>query len=240
MRRKAVGVAMTLAVLVLFVVVLVAVFLGGGIVEDIAGAIGLGDAAADVWRSPGGRWRWPRRRWPTSVVYAYAPATEPPQWRWLSPGAAFGVLLWLLASAGFAVYLQNFSNFGAVYGAAGAVVVLLLWLFISANAFLLGAQFDAELDREKTAGRGAAAAQPARPRPTARRLRLRTPRAGGRSSRAAKSRGRRGLGTSRTAACGAADRVRAAEQAGGGSCSSACSAARQRRRSARYGPVRSR
>jgi membrane protein len=152
-RRKATDVAITLVVLLLFAIVLVAMFLAGGIVEDVAGAIGLGDTAADVWRIV---------RWPLAVaaaalayalVYAYAPAIYPPRWRWYSPGAAFGVLLWLLASAGFAVYLQNFSNYGAVYGAAGAVIVLLLWLYISANAFLLGAQFDAELDRQSTAGR---------------------------------------------------------------------------------------
>jgi membrane protein len=151
-RRKAVDVAMTLVVLALFIVVLVAVFLGGGIVEDIAGAIGLGDTAADVWRIA----RWPlalaAAALAYALVYAYAPAIYPPRWRWLSPGAAFGVVLWLLASAGFALYLQNFSDFGAVYGAAGAVVVLLLWLYLSANAFLLGAQFDAELERERSAG----------------------------------------------------------------------------------------
>ena len=149
-RRKLADVGMTLVVMALFVVVLVAVFLGGGIVEDIAGAIGLGDTAATVWRIV---------RWPLAVaaaalayaiVYAFAPAIRPPRWRWISPGAAFGVALWLLASAGFAVYIQNFSDYGAAYGAAGAVIVLLLWVYLSANAFLLGALFDAELDRRET------------------------------------------------------------------------------------------
>ena len=156
-RRKLVDLAITIAVLVLFLVVIVAVFVGGGIVEDIAGAIGLGDTGALVWRIV---------RWPLALaaamlayglIYAYAPAGRPgaKRFRWISPGAAFGVVLWLLASAGFALYIQNFSNYGAVYGAAGALIVLLLWLYLSANAFLLGAQLDAELDRQTAAGRAA-------------------------------------------------------------------------------------
>jgi len=105
---------------------------------------------------------WRIARWPLAIaaaavayaiVYAYAPAIRPPRWRLVSPGAAFGVALWLLASAGFAVYIQNFTDYGAAYGAAGAVIVLLLWVYLSANAFLLGALFDAELDRQDTAGR---------------------------------------------------------------------------------------
>ena len=150
-RRKLEDVGMTLVVMALFVVVLVAVFLGGGIVEDVAGAIGLGDTAATVWRIA----RWPlaiaAAALAYAIVYAYAPAIRPPRWRWISPGAAFGVALWLLASAGFAVYIQNFSDYGAAYGAAGAVIVLLLWVYLSANAFLLGAVFDAELERRRSA-----------------------------------------------------------------------------------------
>jgi membrane protein len=160
-RRKLEDVGMTLVVLALFVVVLVAVFLGGGIVEDIANRIGLGHTAATVWRIV---------RWPLAVaaavlayalVYAFAPAIRPARWRWISPGAAFGVVLWLLASAGFALYLQHFSNYGAAYGTAGAVIVLLLWIYLSANAFLLGAVLDAELERRAEARREPAAAAPA-------------------------------------------------------------------------------
>ena len=158
-RRKLGDVGMTLVVLALIVVVLLAVFLGGGIVEDIAGGIGLGDTAATVWRIV---------RWPLAIaaavlayalVYAFAPAIRPPRWRWISPGAAFGVALWLLTSAGFAVYIQNFSNYGAAYGTAGAVIVLLLWVYLSANAFLLGALLDAELELRAAARAERAAAR---------------------------------------------------------------------------------
>ena len=148
-RRKLADVGMTLVVLGLLVLVLIAVFLGGGVVDDIAGAIGLGHAGAVVW----GIARWPLAlagaMLAFTLVYAYAPDIRPPRLRWVSPGATFGVVLWIVASLGFAVYIRNFSKYGTAYGAFGAAIVLLLWLYISANAFLFGAQLNAELDHEK-------------------------------------------------------------------------------------------
>ena len=67
--------------------------------------------------------------------------------RWISPGAVVGVVLWIVASIGFAIYIKNFSSYGAAYGAFGAAIVLLLWLYLSANAFLFGAELNAELER---------------------------------------------------------------------------------------------
>jgi membrane protein len=152
-RRKLTDLAMTLVVMLLLVVVLVAIFLAGGIVRDLAGTLGLGDTGASVWRIV----RWPLALLAAIVayglVYAYAPAESRRGFRLISPGSAFGVVLWLLASAGFAIYIQNFSSYGAAYGAAGAAIVLLLWLFLSANALLLGAQFDLELERRNGAAR---------------------------------------------------------------------------------------
>jgi membrane protein len=145
-RRKLTDLAVTLLVLLLVLVVLVAIFLAGGIVRDLAGSLGLGGTGATVWRIV----RWPLALLAAMVayalVYAYAPAEGSRGFRLISPGSAFGVVLWLLASAGFALYIQNFSNYGAAYGGAGAAIVLLLWLFLSANAFLLGAEFDLELE----------------------------------------------------------------------------------------------
>jgi membrane protein len=147
-RRKLAEVGMTLVVFVLIIVVLVAVFLGGGIVDDIARGLGLGHTAATVW----GIVRWPLAVAAAmvvySLVYAYGPAIRPPALRWITPGATVGVVLWMLASVGFAVYIRNFSHYGAAYGAAGAAIVLLLWLFISSNAFLFGATLNVELERD--------------------------------------------------------------------------------------------
>ena len=146
-RRKLIDVAATLAVIVLFSVVLAAVFLGGEIAHDLFGKIGLGSTAASIWSYA---------RWPVAlvaatvaygVVYGMAPDIEPRKVRWLTPGAVVGVVLWIALSLGFSIYIRNFSSYGAAYGAFGAAIVLLLWLYLSANAFLLGAELNAELER---------------------------------------------------------------------------------------------
>src|SRR4051794_15574696 len=152
-RRKLTDIAVTLVVIVLFAIVLVALFGGGQIADDLLGRIGLGSTGKAVWSIV---------RWPVAVVaamvgyalvYSFAPNIVPRRFRWITPGAALGVILWIVASLGFAVYIKNFSTYGAAYGAFGAAIVLLLWLYISANAFLFGAEVNAELERaERGAG----------------------------------------------------------------------------------------
>ena len=152
-RRKLNDLAIASAVIVLFVIVLGAIFLGGQIADDLFGKIGLGDTAATIWSYA---------RWPVALtaaivayalVYGLAPDREPRRVRWFSPGAAIGVGLWLVLSVGFAVYVRNFASYGAVYGAFGTAIVLLLWLYLSANAFLFGAELNAELARTAQAAR---------------------------------------------------------------------------------------
>jgi len=153
-RHKLEDLMWTLLLVVLLLVVIVALFLGGGIAEDLLGTIGLGDTGATVWSII---------RWPIAlvcamltfgVIYAFAPALQPRRFRWISPGAVLGVVVWIVASIGFAIYIQNFSTYGAAYGAAGAALVLLLWLWLSSCALLFGAELNAELEREQTAGKG--------------------------------------------------------------------------------------
>jgi membrane protein len=81
------------------------------------------------------------------VLYRVAPDRASPRWRWLSLGAVVALVLWLLGSIGFSWYVDNFSNYNQTYGALAAVIILLLWLFLSAFAVLLGAEFDAETER---------------------------------------------------------------------------------------------
>jgi len=146
-RRKITDLGAALSVIVLFAVVLAAIFLGGQIADDLFGKIGLGPTAATIWSYA---------RWPVAlvaataaygIVYGLAPDIEPRKIRWITPGAVFGVVLWILLSLGFSIYIRNFSSYGAAYGAFGAAIVLLLWLYLSATAFLLGAELNAELDR---------------------------------------------------------------------------------------------
>jgi membrane protein len=84
----------------------------------------------------------------TAVVYRYAPARKPARWRWVSPGSIIAATLWLIASGLFAFYVTNFAGYAKTYGALGGVVVLLMWFFISSIVVVLGAQINAELERQ--------------------------------------------------------------------------------------------
>jgi membrane protein len=160
-RRKLIDLGMTLLILLLLLVVIGALFVGGGIAGDLLGAIGLGGTAATVWAIV----RWPLALSTALVtyglIYAYAPDREPRRLRWLTPGALAGVAIWIIASIAFGIYIRNFSTYGAAYGSAGAVVVLLLWLWLSSCAFLFGGELNAELERAETTG-GAGAVGSAR------------------------------------------------------------------------------
>ncbi|KIC51456.1 ribonuclease BN [Tateyamaria sp. ANG-S1] len=86
-----------------------------------------------------------------SVIYRLGPNLSGQRPRLISPGAVFAVVCWIAASTGFSVYLQNFGNYNEVYGSIGAVIVMLLWLFISAYLVLLGGALNAELARARRA-----------------------------------------------------------------------------------------
>jgi membrane protein len=148
-RRKLNDLLIAVVVILLFFITFVAIFLGGQIADDLLGKIGLGDTVATIWSYV---------RWPVALlavivayalVYGLAPDREPRRVRWFSAGATVGVLLWLVLSIGFSIYVRNFAHYGAVYGAFGTAIVLLLWLYLSANAFLFGAELNAELARTR-------------------------------------------------------------------------------------------
>jgi membrane protein len=155
--------AWTIVVIALGLVALVSVFLGGGIASDLFGTIGLGDTAATIWSYA---------RWVVAIaavlmlyaiVFAFGPDREPRRFRLITPGALAGVVIWIVASAGFFFYVSNFGSYGATYGAFAGAVILLLWLYISGIAFLFGAEINAELGRVGSPRRAAAQARPAAP-----------------------------------------------------------------------------
>ena len=152
-RKKAQDLAWTALVIVLGIVALVSVFLGGSVAEDVFGTIGLGETAAAIWIYA---------RWLVAlaamvvlfgVIYAFAPDLETRRFRWISPGAVLAVVVWLIASGLFFLYVSNFSDYGATYGAFAGAIVLLLWLYITSLAFLLGGELNGEIERSETAGR---------------------------------------------------------------------------------------
>jgi membrane protein len=83
-----------------------------------------------------------------AAAYRYAPDRSDARWRWLSVGSALATLLWLIATLGFGAYAATLGNYNATYGSLGAVVVLLMWLYVSSYAILLGAEINAETERQ--------------------------------------------------------------------------------------------
>lgn len=83
-----------------------------------------------------------------AIVYRYAPDRESPRWRWVTWGAVIAAVLWIVGSALFSLYVTQFANYNETYGAAGAVVVLLMWFLLSSYAVLIGAEINAEMERQ--------------------------------------------------------------------------------------------
>jgi membrane protein len=86
-----------------------------------------------------------------AVLYRVAPDRDAPKIRWVSVGAGIATLLWIIASVGFSVYVSNFGSYAKTYGALAGIVILLLWLFITAYAILLGAEINAESEQQTVA-----------------------------------------------------------------------------------------
>jgi len=151
-RRKVGGLLWTLVVLALVLMTFVLVFLGGGLASDVFGWLGLGETAADAWRIV----RWPAALVAAMLVYAVvyyaAPNVEVRRFRWITPGAAFGVITWIVASALFFLYVSNFSSYSATYGAFAAAVILLVWLWLTNVVMLFGAELNAAIDVRRSPG----------------------------------------------------------------------------------------
>jgi membrane protein len=99
-------------------------------------------------------------RWPLAalviiaglaVIYRFAPDRDNPRWAWASPGAIVATVLWLAASAAFSIYTANFGQYNETYGALGAIVVVMLWLWIGAFAVIIGAEMNGEMERQTAA-----------------------------------------------------------------------------------------
>ena len=83
-----------------------------------------------------------------SIFYYLGPNREKPTWSWVSAGGIFGALLWIVASLIFGLYISNFNNYGKTYGPLAGVIILVLWLYLSSIAVLVGGELNAELERQ--------------------------------------------------------------------------------------------
>jgi membrane protein len=152
-------IAVTIVMVLLLAVVAVAVVLTGPLASAVGDAVGLGGTAVTVWSIA---------KWPAllavvvtmiAILYFSAPNVRLSGFRWLTPGGLLALFVWAVASAGFALYVAKFGSYNKTYGSLGAVIVFLVWLWISNCALLLGVEFNAELERarELEAGDEAAA-----------------------------------------------------------------------------------
>jgi membrane protein len=147
-RRKAIDVAFTFVLGALVLATLIMLFVGGRFADDLFGFIGLGSTAAKVWSIV----RWPGAFAVTTLIFALiyyvTPDVRHRSFKWITPGAVVGVLLWLLASVGFSFYLSNFGNLNALYGAFTGAIALVFWLWLTNVALLFGGELNAAIERE--------------------------------------------------------------------------------------------
>jgi membrane protein len=145
--------AVTLIMLVLLVVSALIVVVTGGLAARVGQALAIGPAAVTAWDIA----KWPVLLVLASIMFAilyWASPNARHRFRWVSPGGILAVVLWLAASGLFALYVAHFGSYNKVYGSLGAVIIFLVWMWISNVAVLLGAEFNAELERGRAIARG--------------------------------------------------------------------------------------
>ncbi|WUO18606.1 YihY/virulence factor BrkB family protein [Streptomyces sp. NBC_00287] len=149
-----VRVAVTVVLMVIAVACALIVVFTGGLASQAGEALGIGDTALTVWSIV---------KWPVLVVlvtfmiailYWATPNAKVKGFRWVTPGSLLALVIWLVASAGFAFYVANFGSYNKTYGTMAGVIVFLVWLWISNLAILLGLEFDAETVRQRAIAGG--------------------------------------------------------------------------------------
>ncbi len=137
----------TLVMVVALALLALSLVLTGPIVEAVAGPVGLGDTAVDIWNIA---------KWPVMIavfvlmvdlLYYAAPNVKLRGFSWVTPGALVALVVWVVASAAFAFYVANFGSYDKTYGTLGGLVALLVWFWISNLAILFGHQLNAERER---------------------------------------------------------------------------------------------
>lgn len=144
-----VRIAITVVLLLMAIVVAVAVAVTGPLASEVGNLIGVGDTATTVWDIA----KWPFVLVIVMAMFAFlywaAPNVKHPKVPWVSPGGVVAVLLWIVVSALFALYVANFGSYDKTYGALGGAIAFLVWLWVSNIAILFGAELNAELERSR-------------------------------------------------------------------------------------------
>jgi membrane protein len=145
-KQRLTAIGLTIALSILIILALVLVVAGGHIAEALGNVYGFG---------PGFPMAWKIIQWPVvlgcmilafALIYYFAPDFREQSWQWLTPGAGIGVVLWLLVSIAFRLYLSFFDSYSATYGSLGAVIILMLWLYFTGTAVLIGGEVNSEIE----------------------------------------------------------------------------------------------
>jgi len=148
---------LTVVLVVLAAAVLLALVLTGSVAQTVGEALGLGSTGILVWQIA---------KWPVllavvvlivALLYYATPNVRQPRFRWVSVGALFAIIIWVVLSAAFGFYVASFSSYDKTYGTLGGVIVFLLWLWLTNLALLFGAELDSELERGRELQSGVAA-----------------------------------------------------------------------------------
>ncbi|MFH9860400.1 YihY/virulence factor BrkB family protein [Streptomyces sp. NPDC017202] len=154
-----VRVGVTVVLMVIAVVSAVIVVLTGSLARQVGTTLGVGDTFLTVWSIA---------KWPVlvllvtvmiAILYWATPNARVRGFRWVTPGSFLALLIWMIASAGFAFYVANFGSYNKTYGALAGVIIFLVWLWITNLAILLGLEFDAEMNRQRAVAAGRPAGQ---------------------------------------------------------------------------------
>ncbi|MFN2492033.1 MAG: YihY/virulence factor BrkB family protein [Pyrinomonadaceae bacterium] len=145
-KQRLTAVLLTVALGVLIIWALVLVLYGGRIADFLAVHYGFGQAFVLVWKIV---------QWPIvlaflfigfALIYYWAPDLRDQDWRWVTPGSLVAVILWLLVSFGFRLYLHYFDSYSKTYGSLGAVIILMLWFYLTGAAILIGGEVNSDIE----------------------------------------------------------------------------------------------
>ena len=144
---RAISLILTLAISSLILSALAIVLLGGDLVGWFGTQTQMGYVAVSIWKG---------LQWPTALlfvivsyglIYHFGPNLPGKEWQWITPGSVFAATLWMTASLGFRIYLQFVNNYTVVFGSLGAAAILLVWLYVTGLAFLIGGEINATIER---------------------------------------------------------------------------------------------
>src|SRR5918911_1708043 len=146
-KLKPLQIAATVVIMLLTAIIALSVVVSGPVAEKVGNIVGAGNAAVTVFSIA----KWPVIALIVSLIFAFlyyvGPNVKQPGFKWVSPGGVVAVILWVVASAAFAFYVANFGSYSKTYGSMAAVIIFLVWLWITNVVMLLGAEFNAEVER---------------------------------------------------------------------------------------------